>query len=87
MNLAFPLLFLHTVSNQKLDSGKPWEKASYMFLSKSLGYRSYSYESLYRKPEIYNCGGMQTFIDSCVEKMESMPPQQIASTLLAFLQR
>ena len=78
---------MHTVSNQILGSGKPWEKCYLCVPKQILGYHSYSYESLYRKPEIYNCRGMQAFIDSCIERMESMPPQQIASTFLSFLQR
>ena len=44
-------------------------------------------QSFHSKPNIYQCEEMTVFVRSCIEKMESMDPQLIASVFLAFLQR
>ena len=43
--------------------------------------------SSHRKANVYQCEEMGVFIRSYIEKMESMDPQFIDSTFLAFLQR
>ena len=44
-------------------------------------------QSFHRKPNVYQCEEVAVFVKSCIEKMESMDPQLIASIFLAFLQR
>jgi len=39
------------------------------------------------KTALYQCDEMTVFMKSCCEKMESMEPNLMASTFLAFLQR
>ena len=40
-----------------------------------------------RKSKIYKCDERDVFIRNCIKEMESMDPQQVASTFLSFLQR
>ena len=45
------------------------------------------HEFSHRKFLIYKCEEMNVFTQSCIKEMESMDPQQIATTFLNFLQR
>ena len=69
----------HTVRN--LNAQMKVEKFPQLFF--------FMYDGLFsnRKSDIYKCDERDVLIRNCVEKMENMDSQRVASTFLGFLQR